>query len=196
MKYLIERLSLLVLAASVLASPLVAQSGQRPSGSAIANLIMEDSLTPAKKELRNYIAELRDTLVKVQAVQARLTKARAAKMNGVVPSQGRELARNCLKGVTALDLTTRRLEPMNTPDPQGDQALHSYRNAIVTLREDLRLCAHFDSLTLAAATPDTQKLENIAIAASDAIARYDVIRDALIKLLGITLPVKGNMWRQ
>ena len=46
----------------------------------LRDLIIEDSLTEGKKLLRDYVAELRDTLVHVEAVQALIAKARASAM--------------------------------------------------------------------------------------------------------------------
>ncbi len=64
-----------------------------------------------------------------------------------------------------VELTTKRVEPMGTPDPRGETAMAAYRNALVSLQGSLRECAHFDSLTLAAPTIDQERLENIATAA-------------------------------
>ena len=189
----IRATTLFALIAFVLVGHVAAQ-GQPRSGSAVRDMIIEDSLTPAKAQLRNYVAELRDSLNRVESVQALLQRARASKMQSVVISQGRQLARNCLTGVTMTDLTADRIAPMNTPDQTGDQALHGYRSALSVLREELRLCAHFDSLTMAAVPLDQEKLENIATAAREAIGRYDLIRDALMKLLDITLPIQGKIY--
>jgi transposase len=175
------------------ASTAAAQAGQPQSGSRINDLIIYDSLTPAKKQMRDFVAELRDSLVRIESVRSRIEKNRKSNTTSVIISQGRELARTCTSGASMLGLTAKRLEPMVTQDPQGDQAMHAYRSALSTLQEELRQCAHFDSLTMATKPLDGQKLENISIAASDAIARHDLIRDGLIKLLGITLPLKGSV---
>ena len=167
--------------------------GQPVSGSRVRDLIIEDSLTPTKMSLRGFVADLRDSLVKVEALQARLVRSRAANMTSVVVSQGRELARNCTNGAAMVTLTTKRIEPMNTQNEQGDLALHAYRSALATLGEDLRRCAHGDSLTMAVAPLDQTKLESIATAARESISQYDVVRDGLMKLLGITLPIKGDI---
>ena len=195
MNQIIRRLGLLGLFAITLVARANAQGGSVAprDGVKLRDLIIEDSLTEGKKLLRDYVAQLRDTLVGVEAVQSRLVRARAAKMSAVVSSQGRELARACLASAAMVDLTSTRIAPMGTPNPQGDQAMHAYRAALTTLREDLRLCAHYDSTTMAARPRDDQKLENIATAAGDAISRYDLIRDGLMKLFGITLPIHGKI---
>ena len=184
--------AVLVVAGVSLGSRAGAQ-GQPVAGSKVRDLIIEDSLTPTKMSLRGYVADLRDSLVKVEALQARLVRARAANMTSVVVSQGRELARNCTNSAAMVELTTKRIEPMNTQNEQGDLALHAYRSALATLAEDLRRCAHGDSLTMAAAPIDQVKLESIATAARASISQYDVVRDGLMKLLGIVLPIKGDI---
>ena len=181
---------------AVVGATIASQAGaqvQPKAGSRVRDLIIEDSLTPAKLQLRDYVSALRDSLVRVESVQARLVRARAAKMTSVVVSQGRELARNCTKGAAMVALTTKRIEPMNTQNEQGDLALHAYRSALATLGEDLRRCAHGDSLTMASAPLDQGQLENIATAARASISQYDVVRDGLMKLLGITLPIRGDI---
>ena len=195
MNQLIRRFGWFALMATALASRSAAQV-QPTAGSRIRDLIIEDSLTPAKTQLRDFVTQLRDSLNRVESAHARLLRARQAKMRSVVISTGRELARNCINGADAVDLTTERLARISTSAPSGDHALQSFRIALSTLSEDLRLCAHFDSLTMAAKPLDQEKLENIATAARDAIARYDVIRDGLLKLLGITLPIKGDVRRR
>lgn len=176
-------------------APLGQLEAQQPTaGNAMRDMIIEDSLTPAKMQLRDYLTALRDTLTYIGSVQDRIARARAAKMDAVVRSQGWELSRRCLGGVRMLDVTTRRLAPMRTSDPRGDQALESYRAGMATLREDLAECAHFDSLALKEHVIDQEKVEHIATAASDAVLRYEEVRDALLKLLGISLPVRGNIY--
>ncbi len=195
MNAFIRYCAVLAVAAVTLVSQAGAQ-GQPVSGSKVRDLIIEDSLTPTKMSLRGYVADLRDSLVKVESNQSLLAKAIRANMTSVVVSQGRELARNCSKGAVMVALTTKRIEPMNTQNEQGDLALHAFRSALSTLGEDLRRCAHGDSLTMAAAPLDQVKLENIATAARESISQYDVVRDGLMKLLGITLPIKGDIWRR
>jgi hypothetical protein len=190
----IRRAALVALAAILSPSHLHAQSHLQ-SASKVRGMLIEDSLTPAKTQLRNYVAELRDTLVGVEAVQARIARARAAGgQTSVVMSSGRELARHCLIGAVMVGATAKRVEPMGTPDPRGETAMAAYRNGLATLQNDLRDCAHFDSLTMATRPFDQQKLENIATAARDAIMRYDQVRDALMKLMAIDLPVHGNIY--
>ena len=166
---------------------------QPVAGTKIRDLLIEDSLTPAKMQLRNVVADLRDSLVKVESVQSRLVRSLASNMTSVVVSQGRELGRNCTNGAMMVARTTKYIEPMNTQNEQGDLALHAYRSGLATLGEDLRRCAHADSLAMAAMPLDQEKLVSIATAARAAISQYDVIRDGLMKLLGITLPIKGTI---
>jgi hypothetical protein len=186
------RLLLLLLLGAV---PLVRATAQQPTaGSTIRDMIIEDSLTPAKAQLRDYIAQLRDTLDFVGAVHARLVRARTSGMTAVFLSQGHQLAKRCDNGAAMIELTLKRMEPMHTSEARGDQALHVYRTGLAELQEDLRQCAHFDSLTLATKPLDQQKLENIATAASESILRYDQLRDALLKLLGISLPIESKIY--
>jgi len=196
-KQIMQRLGLLVFLAATVAAQANAQTAKTVAprdGAKLRDLIVEDSLTEGKRLLRDYVAELRDTLVIVESVQNRIVKNRAASSTTVVMSQGRELGRTCLNAASMIERTSARIAPMGTPNPQGDQAIHAYRTALETLRDDMRACAHFDSLTMAAKPVDTQKLENIATAARDAISRYDLIRDGVMRLFEITLPIKGKIY--
>ncbi len=87
----LKRLGFVALGMVLLASVASAQTDVK-AGNRLGNLLIEDSLTPAKAQLRNYVAELRDSLVFVESVQSRLARARAAKSTAVVVSQGRELS--------------------------------------------------------------------------------------------------------
>lgn len=159
----------------------------------IRDMIAVDSLTPAKKQLRDFVAELRDTLVSVQALHASISRNLASGVTSVVRSDGHQLGRRCHVGGAAADLTVKRVATMYTNDPVGDQALNTYRSGLAELITGLRACQHDDSLVMAAATPDPQRIEAVAAAARQAVDRYDGIRDGLLKLLGIRLPIKRGI---
>jgi hypothetical protein len=156
-------------------------------------LISEDSLTPAKAQLRDFVAELRDTLVRVQALHSSITRNLATGMTSVVVSNGYELRKRCRVGAAMAALTTDRVASMHTSDPRGDQALNAYRAGLTGLMEDLKTCQRDDSVTMAAAKPSQQNIEEVAAAAAAAVTRYDAIRDGLMTLLGINLPIKGKI---
>lgn len=160
---------------------------------ALRDMIIEDSLTPAKAQLRDVVAQLRDTLNTVQALHARITRNMASGVTSVVLSDGHELGKRCRVGAATADLTAKRVATMYTNDPHGDQALSAYRAGLTALLEDLKTCQRDDSLTMAASAPDQKRIEKVASAARDAVTRYDAIRDALMKLLSINLPVKGTI---
>lgn len=157
------------------------------------DLIIEDSLTPAKSQLRDYVAQLRDTLISVPALRASISRNRATGVTSVVLSNGRELGKRCRVSEAMAVMTIERVAAMKTSDPRGDQALNGYRSGLATLTEDMKTCVRDDSLTMVAASPDQGRIEQIAAAASDAVMRYDSIRDALMRLLNITLPIKGTI---
>jgi hypothetical protein len=90
-----------------------------------------------------------------------------------------------------IELTEQRVSVMKTSDVRGEQALASFRNSLVALDENLRLCQTDDSAVMASAPPDQKRIQQIAAAARDAIVQYDQVRDGLLKLLDINLPVKG-----
>jgi len=188
-----RRLAFLAVAGILPLTHAAAQAQAPRTGADIRNMIIEDSLTPAKAQLRNYVAELRDSLVKIESAQENIARARKGKMPTVVLSQGRQLGKYCAMGVSMVDLTTERISPMGTPDPRGDQALHGYRSGLNVLREDLRICAHIDSVTLATQPVNQDKLETIATAVVGAIRQYDQIRDGMIKVFDISLPIHGDI---
>jgi hypothetical protein len=165
---------------------------QSPTPAQMRDIIIEDSLTPAKMQLRNFVTQLRDTLNSVQALHASITRNLASGVTSVVLSNGRELGKRCRVGGFEADLTSKRVATMYTSDPRGDQALNSYRAGLTALIDDFKTCQHDDSIAMAAATPDPKRIEQVSAAASDAVTRYDSVRDALLKLLNITLPFKGT----
>jgi hypothetical protein len=159
----------------------------------IRDILIVDSLSPAKTQLRDFVAELRDTLTTVESIHARIVRANASRMGSVVQSSGRQLGKSCHVGAATVELTQQRVSMMKTSDVRGEQALASFRAGLITLADNLRLCQANDSAVMAAPAPDPQRIEQVASAASVAIIQYDQVRDALLKLLAINLPVKGEM---
>lgn len=168
-----------------------ALSSRSSAQASIRDILIVDSLSPAKMQLRDYVAELRDTLTLVESIHARITRANASGMNSVALSSGRQLGRQCGAGVVMIETTQQRVRVMKTSDVRGEQALASFRAGLITLSDKLRLCQQDDSAVMAAAAPDRKRIEQVAATASDAIEQYDQVRDALLRLLGIDLPVKG-----
>jgi hypothetical protein len=174
----------------VIATSVASRSGAQQS---LRDMIIWDSLTPAKAQLRDFVAQLRDTLNTVQALHASITRNLATGVTSVVLSNGRMLGKRCRASAAMSELTTNRVAPMKTSDPRGDQVLAAFRAGLAALTEELKTCQHDDSVTMAASTPDQKRIEQVATVARDAVARYDVIRDALMKLLNIDLPIQGTM---
>lgn len=161
----------------------------------LRNMIIEDSLTPAKKELRDFVAELRDSLNGVQAIRTSVARNLATGKTAVVVSNARELGKRCHMAEAMADLTSKRVATMYTNDPRGDQALNAYRAGLTILGEDMRTCQRDGSAVMSAPKPDGKRIELFAAAADDAVTRYDTIRDGLMKLLNITLPITGKIHR-
>jgi hypothetical protein len=169
---------------AVVAAPAVAQRSVR-------DILIVDSLSPAKTQLRDYVAELRDTLNLVESIHARIVRANASGMGSVVQSSAHQLGRNCRTGAAMIELTEQRVSVMKTSDVRGEQALASFRASLVTLDDNLRICQADDSAVMATRPADPQRIQQIAAAARAAIMQYDQVRDGLLKLLDINLPVKG-----
>lgn len=173
-----------IIASGVLAGPAAAQTSVR-------DILIVDSLSPAKTQLRDFVAELRDTLNRVAAIHARIVRANASGMASVVESGGHQLGRTCRAAERMAALTHERVSMMKTDDIRGEQALASFRNGLTALGDQLHTCQVDDSTVMADRTPDRQRIVTVAGAASDAISRYDQVRDGLLTLLSIRLPVKG-----
>lgn len=189
--------ALTALAALMLAQPVRAQRPARPPTSMdLHELIPEDSLTPAKSRLRDDVARLRDTLSTIRALHARITRNLSTGTGSVVLSDGRELGKRCHAGAAMAGVTATRVAGLRTSTPNGDQALNAYRAGLAALGDDLEACQRDDSLVMAAHQPDQQRIEVVAAAARDAISRYDLLRDALLKLLEIDLPIQGTIGRR
>jgi hypothetical protein len=159
--------------------------------SSVSDILIVDSLSPAKMQLRDYVAQLRDTLTVVESIHARIARANASGMNSVVLSSGRQLGKSCHASMTMVETTEQRVGMMKTSDVRGEQALASFRVSLATLADNLRLCQHEDSTVMAGASPDRKRIQQVATAARAAIMQYDQVRDALLTLLGINLPVNS-----
>lgn len=185
MKPSIRASGILLVMAAALAPRATAQAS-------IRDMLIVDSLSPAKTQLRDYVAELRDTLSVVESIHNLITRASASGMSSVVQSSGRQLGKSCHTGTAMVETTQQRVSVMKTSDVRGEQALAAFRASLTTLADNLRLC-HQDAIAVmaAAASPDQKRILQVAAAARDAIARYDQVRDGLLRLLDINLPTKG-----
>ncbi len=192
-KWNVSRFGTALILAAVCAARGSAQAGH---GTEIRDQIVIDSLNPQKMQLRDIVAQLRDTLITVPALQNRIAQYLATGVNSVVISSGRELGKRCRVGTAMADLTIKRVAPLYTNNPQGDQALNGYRAGLASLAEDLKACERDDSLTMSAASPDPKRIAQVAGSARDAVARYDAVRDALLRLLNIELPIKGTVYNR
>jgi hypothetical protein len=177
----------------ILVASFAARSGAQ-TGTEIRDRIVFDSLSPQKMQLRDIVAELRDTLVTVPALQDRIARNIATGVHSVVVSNGRELGKRCRISAAMADLTAKRVAPLYTNNPQGDQALNGYRASLTSLIEDLRTCERDDSLTMSVPSPDPNRIAQVSVAARDAVTRYDAVRDALLRLMNIELPIKGKIY--
>lgn len=181
-------LSMVIFLAPIGAASLSAQS---PTG----DIIRQDSLTAEKKALRDETTALRDTLDLLASIHARIVRAQASRMTAVTTSAGRQLPRACHAGAIGADRNARLIASMHTSAPAGDQALVQYHQALDTLAFNLRACQRDDSTLMALPAPDGQKIEALSAGAVNAIRRYELERDRLLKTLEISLPVRGKMFR-
>jgi len=177
--------------AGILLIAIAACTSRASAQRSVRDILIVDSLSPAKTQLRDFVAELRDTLNLVESIHARIVRANASGMGSVVQSSGHQLRRSCRASTAMIELTQQRVSAMKTSDVRGEQALASFRAGLAALDDDLRLCQTDDSAVMAATRPDQQRIQQVATAARDAIVRYDQVRDGLLRLLDINLPVKG-----
>lgn len=175
---------MLLVITAALASKAVAQRS-------VHDILIVDSLSPAKTQLRDYVAELRDTLNIVESIHARIVRANRSGMSSVVQSSGHQLGRSCRTGGAMIEVTQQRISAMKTRDVRGEQALASFRASLATLDDNLRVCQADDSAVMAALPPDQKRIQEVAAAARDAIVQYDQVRDGLLTLLNINLPVRA-----
>ncbi|MGH7581733.1 MAG: hypothetical protein ACREL5_00735 [Gemmatimonadales bacterium] len=173
---------------------LAAAAAQATAQTRLGVMTLKDTLTAEKRQFRDVVAELRDTLTRVQASHSLISRAHDSGMSGVVVSESRRLLQRCRAGMAMANITRSRIANLRTNAAQGDQALASYRNALDVLTGDLDSCAVADSVALHQVPLDQAKALDIAAAATLAIDRYDVSRDAMLGLLGIRLPIAGNIY--
>ena len=172
----------------------IAAGARLPAQTPLGGSLVGDSLTPTKAHFRDAVSELRDTLTRVQATTALIGRAHRSGMSSVVASQARELQRRCRSGAAMTGTTKSRIANLRTSADEGNRALTSYRTALDDLDSSLVACARDDSLALGATQLDADHVEEIGAAATAAIDRYDRVRDALLGLLEIRLPVAGAIY--
>ena len=190
-RFLVPALAVIILGTAPAAARAQNMAKQAAAGADVRGIMIEDSLPPAKKQLRDLLTVLRDTLNRVSSMDSRISRARASGMTSVVASNARQLEKACVAAVAQVRRTTDKLAGMETRDERGDNALSAYRGGLADLLSDLVTCQHDDSLMLAAPKFDGARAESVSSAAAHAVELHDQIRDALLRMLGVRLPVSG-----
>ena len=176
----------------VLAALLLAPAATSLSAQATApGLWPERPLTPEKKELRDAIIIVRDTLRDVRATVNRMERAANAGSPGVLASSARVLSTDCERATRAAVKVQSQVAGLSTSDKKGDQALADFRRAALALQQGMTSCTE----QLATATTpsiDATKVASIRSNALKVVVDYENSVHALMKTLSIPLDPKGH----
>jgi hypothetical protein len=183
MRRLMGLLALVVVAAPGAGTRLVAQAqvfGADPK------------LDPMRQSLKADILVLRDTLYAVDAVSARLVRAKVGHSPSVVVASARNLRVECTRATRATAMMHTRMAAIGTNDPRGKAVIGDYIRGLVELEAAMKGCDKSLEAALAAPKAPTQEpLFRAALAAQDAIKKYDWKLSVMLKTLQIPVDPKG-----
>ena len=152
----------------------------------------EPTLDPMRKTLKADVLVLRDTLYAVDAVSARLVRAKVGGSPSVVLSSARSLQDECARAVRATTVMRGQMTDVGTNDARGKAVIKDYRKALDDLERSMQGCDK--SLAAAIARPadaDQEPLFRTALTAADAVKLYESKLHVLLKTLQIPVEPKG-----
>jgi hypothetical protein len=185
MQRLIGLCVVVMIATSVVASPLVAQQAQIFGE--------EPVLDPMQKKLKGDVLILRDSLYAVDAVSARLVRAKVASSPAVVTSSARALRDECHRATRAIGVMRGEMRDVGTNDPRGKKVIADYNKGLDELKRAMVTCDKSLEAALASTMtpPDQEPLFRTALASTDAIRVYEEKLYVMLKTLQIPVDPKG-----
>lgn len=177
--------AVVMMATPVVASPLMAQQAQIFGE--------EPVLDPMQKKLKSDVLVLRDSLYAVDAVSARLVRAKVASSPAVVLSSARSLRFECTRAVRSTAVMRGQMSVVGTNDPRGKAVIADYNKSLDALKRAMQSCDKSLETALASTTTttDEEPLFRAALASSEAIRTYEGKLSVLLKTLQIPIDPKG-----
>lgn len=152
----------------------------------------EPVLDPMRKSLKEQVVVLRDSLYAVDAVAARLVRAKVGNSPAVIVSAGRMLRGECARSASATGTMRKQFGVVGTNDKRGMGVIADYAKALVTLESAMSECEKSLGVVYAGPNaPEQEKLFRVALASADAIKKYESQLSVLLKTLQIPLDPKG-----
>lgn len=152
----------------------------------------EPVLDPMRKTLKADVLVLRDSLYSVDAVSARLVRAKIGGQPSVVLSAARTLRSECTRAARATVVMRGQMTEVGTNDPRGKAVIKDYLKALDDLERSMQGCDK--SLAVAIERPagaDQDPLFRTALASADAVKLYESKLHVLLKTLQIPVDPKG-----
>lgn len=161
--------------------------------SAQSGLIYDEvKLDPMREKLKANVLVLRDTLFTLDASAARLVRANTGQMTSVVVSTGRVMRTDCLRAARATALMRTQMAEVGTNDARGKGVIADYKKGLDALEKSMKGCDARSGAALdKKPAPDNDELLQTAVAAQDAIKKYEWDLQVLLKTLQIPVDPKG-----
>jgi hypothetical protein len=183
------------LTCALLVAPLTltaqAVTSPRPGGAPLnlpphiqAQLWPERQLSPVEQELKLHVTALGDSLTKVDATGAMIARqTRAGSSTGIVRSSARTLSGDCARvGRSVAPATTFAADLTTSDQKWGDPAVRAWRSGLAALSVQMTACER-DATALVGGTPDGQRLHDVSLRASRAVADYRRTEEGLLRTL-------------
>jgi len=178
---------------AVMVAPLAGSSLQAQQTHDQAMIFGEEPvLDPMRKTLKAEVIVLRDTLYAVDAVSARLVRAKVGGQPSVVVSSARSLRLECSRAVRAATVMRGQMAVVGTNDARGKAVIADYNKALDALKASMNSCdKSLETALSSLTTPEVEPLFRMALAAEDAVKKYEGQLSVLLKTLQIPLDPKG-----
>lgn len=152
----------------------------------------EPVLDPMRKTLKAEVLVLRDTLYAVDAVSARLVRAKIGGQPSVVVSSARSLRVECSRSVRAATVMRGQMAAVGTNDARGKRVIADYNKSLDELKKSMLRCdTSLETALSSLTTPEVEPLFRAALASADAVKKYEAQLSVLLKTLQIPVDPKG-----
>jgi hypothetical protein len=145
-----------------------------------------------RKTLKADVLVLRDTLYAVDAVSARLVRAKVGGSLSVVVASARSLRGECTRAARATAVMRTKMTAVGTNDARGKAVIADYVRSLDGLGLAMQGCDKSLETALAPnKRPDQEPLFRVALASADAVKKYEWKLSVLLKTLQIPVDPKG-----
>lgn len=151
----------------------------------------DQQLDPGKKEFRDQMQLLMDTVATLDAAGNRTARAYTAGNLAVLTSQGRMLRASCQAAARVVAAATPRFQVLTTSTLLGERVLSGYRTELLAMGKVAATCDRTADEALKQGSEGAKRLGQLAETVGKAVVKHDQAATDLLRALQIELRPRG-----